>query len=84
MALTAASGVVAYTGDTLIKALMLWAGFTLLFTVLVSLLAIIARNIVLLGVNVVEEVNDQNNVGVAAIEAAIYISIGMFFTALFA
>ena len=51
---------------------------------LVSLLAIIARNIVLLGVNVVEEVNDQNNVGVAAIEAAIYISIGMFFTALFA
>jgi hypothetical protein len=63
---------------------MLWAGFTLLFTVLVSLLAIIARNIVLLGVNVVEEVNDQNNVGVAAIEAAIYISIGMFFTALFA
>ena len=84
LALTAASGVVAYTGDTLIKALMLWAGFTLLFTVLVSLLAIIARNIVLLGVNVVEEVNDQNNVGVAAIEAAIYISIGMFFTALFA
>ena len=84
LALTAASGVVAYTGDTLVKALTLWAGFTLLFTVLVSLLAIIARNIVLLGVNVVEEVNDQNNVGVAAIEAAIYISIGMFFTALFA
>jgi len=37
-----------------------------------------------MGVDVVEEVNSQNNVGVAAIEASIYISIGLFFTALFA
>jgi len=83
LALTAASGVVAY-GDNLVLSLGLWAGVTLLFAVLVSMLAIIARNIVLLGVDVVEEVNKQNNVGVASIEAAIYVSIGLFFTALFA
>ena len=39
---------------------------------------------VLLGVNVIEEVDNQNNIGVAAIEAAIAISIGLFFVALFA
>lgn len=83
LALTAASGVVAY-GENLPLALGLWTGVTVLFAVLVSMLAIIARSVVLMGIDVVEEVNNQNNIGVAAIEAAIYISIGLFFTALFA
>ena len=84
LALTAASGVVAYSEQTLWIALMTWAGITLLFTMLVSLLAVIARNVILAGVDVAEEVDQQHNLGVAAIEAAIYISIGLFFTALFA
>lgn len=84
LAITAASGVVAYDGENLVQALGLWTAISLLFAVLVSLLAIVARNIILMGVDVVEEVNNQNNIGVAAIEAAIYISIGLFFTALFA
>ena len=84
LALTAASGVVAYSEQTLWIALMTWAGVTLLFTMLVSLLAVIARNVILAGVDVAEEVDHQHNLGVAAIEAAIYISIGLFFTALFA
>ncbi len=84
LALTAASGVVAYSEQTLLIALMTWAGVTLLFTMLVSLLAVIARNVILAGVDVAEEVDKQHNLGVAAIEAAIYISIGLFFTALFA
>jgi len=40
--------------------------------------------VILAGVDVAEEVDKQQNLGVAAIEAAIYISIGLFFTALFA
>lgn len=84
LALTAASGVVAYSEETLLIALLTWAGITVLFTMLVSLLAVVARNVILAGVNVVEEVDEQHNLGVAAIEAAIYISIGLFFTALFA
>lgn len=84
LAVTAASGVVAYDVDNLLRALALWSGITVLFAILVSLLAIVARSIILMGVDVVEEVNNQNNIGVAAIEAAIYISIGLFFTALFA
>jgi len=84
LALTAASGVVAYSETSLHIALLTWAGVTLLFTLLVSLLAVVARSVILAGINVVEEVDQQHNLGVAAIEAAIYISIGLFFTALFA
>jgi Domain of Unknown Function (DUF350) len=84
LAITAASGVVSYQTENLIAALIAWAGVTLVFTLLVSLLASIARNAVLYGVDVVEEVDNQNNVGVATIEASISISIGLFFVALFA
>jgi hypothetical protein len=45
---------------------------------------VIARRVILFGVDVVEEVDRQENIGVATIEAAIYISVGLFFTALFA
>lgn len=85
LALTAASGVVAYPSEgSLHIALLTWAGVTLLFTMMVSLLAVVARSVILAGINVVEEVDEQHNLGVAAIEAAIYISIGLFFAALFA
>jgi hypothetical protein len=84
LAITAASGVVAYQADALVVALLLWVGIALVFTVLVSLIASLARKVVLMGVDVVEEVDRQHNVGVAAIEAAIAISIGLFFVALFA
>ena len=50
---------------------------------LASLLTIAARSVVLMGVNVVEEVDKQDNIGVAAIEAAIAIAIGLLFVALF-
>ena len=84
LAITAASGVVGYQTENLVLALLAWAGIALVFSVLVSLIASIARNAVLYGVDVVEEVDDQNNIGVAAIEASISISIGLFFVALFA
>jgi hypothetical protein len=83
LAITAASGVVAYQTENLLMALMVWALVALVFSILVSLIASIARYAVLFGVNVVEEVDHQNNVGVAAIEASISISIGLFFVALF-
>ncbi|MDA1300948.1 MAG: DUF350 domain-containing protein [Proteobacteria bacterium] len=84
LAVTAVSGIVAYRPDALVLALALWAGATLVLTILVSIIASLARHVVLMGVNVIEEVDDQNNVGVAAIEAAIAISVGLFFVALFA
>ena len=83
LALTAASGVVEYDRSNLLLAVGLWAGITLLFSLLVSLLSIAACRVILWGINVVEEVDEQANIGVAAIEAAVYVSIGLFFQALF-
>jgi hypothetical protein len=84
LAVTAASGVAAYNSDALVVALLTWVAVSIIFTVLVSILAIFARKVILAGVDVVDEVDNQKNVGVAAVEAAIYLSIGLFFTALFA
>jgi uncharacterized membrane protein YjfL (UPF0719 family) len=83
LAITAASGVVAYQTENLVMAFLTWTLVALVFSILVSLITSIARSIVLFGVDVVEEVDHQNNVGVAAIEASISISIGLFFVALF-
>lgn len=83
LAITAASGVVAYQPENILVALATWALVALVFTILVSLIASLARSAVLFGVDVVEEVDRQNNIGVAAIEAAISVSIGLFFVALF-
>ena len=83
LAITAASGVVAYQTENLMMALLVWALVALVFAILVSLIASLARYVVLFGVDVVEEVDHQNNIGVAAIEASISISIGLFFVALF-
>ncbi|MBV1877053.1 MAG: DUF350 domain-containing protein [Pseudomonadales bacterium] len=83
LALTAASGIVVYDLDNLPGALAMWALVTLIFAVMVSLLAALARLIILYGVDTVEEVNTQNNIGVAAIEAAIFVAVGLFFIALF-
>ena len=83
LAVTAASGIVAYFTEEIALALLRWVGVALILTIFLSLIASLARKIVLLGVDVVEEVDNQNNVGVAAIEAAIAIAVGLFFVALF-
>ena len=82
LAVTAASGIVAYYTEEIALALLRWVGVALILTIFLSLIASLARKIVLLGVDVVEEVDNQNNVGVAAIEAAIAIAVGLFFVAL--
>ena len=83
LAVTAASGIVAYYPEDIIVALLRWVGVALILTMLLSFIAIVARKVVLFGVDVVEEVDNQNNIGVAAIEAAIAIAVGLFFVALF-
>ena len=83
LAVTAASGIVAYFTEDIALALLRWVGVALILTIFLSLIASLARKLVLLGVDVVEEVDNQNNVGVAAIEAAIAIAVGLFFVALF-
>lgn len=84
LAITAASYFFTYSPDTLVSNLVGWLGFGLIMTIIVTILTTIAKRIILFGINLVEEVDQQHNIGVAAIEMAISISIALILTALMA
>lgn len=84
LAVTAASHFLIYSPDTLVINLIGWLVFGLIMTVLVSLLTTLAKKIVLWGINLVEEVDQQHNIGVASIEMATSISIALILSALMA
>ena len=54
-----------------------WLIVAFTLSVLLFLLAGIARRIILKNINVVEEVDQQHNKGVAFMEAAIFLAIGL-------
>jgi hypothetical protein len=82
LAITAASHFLTYSPETLVMNLLAWLVFGVIMTLLVSILTSVAKRIVLIGINLVEEVDQQHNVGVASIEMAISISIALILTAL--
>jgi hypothetical protein len=84
LAVTAASHFLVYSAETLVMNLIGWLVFGVMMTVLVSLLTALAKRIVLWGINLVEEVDQQHNIGVASIEMATSIAIALILTALMA
>jgi len=84
LAVTAASHFLIYSPETLVMNLIGWLVFGIIMTLLVSLLTSLAKRIVLWGINLVEEVDQQHNIGVASIEMATSIAIALILTALMA
>jgi len=84
LAVTAASHFLVYSPETLVMNLINWLIFGLAMTLLVALLTSLAKRIVLWGINLVEEVDQQHNIGVASIEMATSIAIAMILAALMA
>jgi hypothetical protein len=84
LAVTAASHFLTYSPDTLFTNLVSWFVFAIVMTLLVAVLTAIAKRIVLWGINLVEEVDQQQNIGVACVEMATSISIALILTALMA
>ena len=76
LAVTAASGFVPYNDENVFIACIIWGLFSVILTIALSLIAMAARQIILAKINVVEEVDNQKNMGIAYIEAMIYVSIG--------
>ena len=76
LAVTAASGFVPYDDERIFMACIIWGLFSIILTIALSLIAMAARQIILAKINVVEEVDNQKNMGIAYIEAMIYVSIG--------
>lgn len=78
----AASGLIAYKSLAFVSLAFNWLIVTLLITVAISGLAALARHAVLFKINVVEEVDEQQNIGVACIEATLFIAVGLIVSSL--
>ncbi len=82
LAVGASSGWVTYLSAAKVTSILNWSMTAVIITLAVTPLAILARKFVLPGINVSEEVDDQKNIGVAMIEAVIFIAIGFVFKGL--
>lgn len=85
LAVTAASGLAAYEfgSDPVMQAIR-WGGLSIVMAVILALLALIAEKTVLARIDVSEEVDQQQNIGVGLMEVAVYVAIGLMLTGLLA
>ena len=82
IAVSAAFTAVEYAPDAFMTVFMLWFAVALALFVLLTLVAIVIRHGVLRGVNIGEEVGQQGNIAVGAIEGSIYIVVGLLLAGL--
>ncbi|NOY67864.1 MAG: DUF350 domain-containing protein [Gammaproteobacteria bacterium] len=82
IAVSAAFTVIEYDSDAYITAFMLWFAVALALFILLTLIAVVIRYGVLHKVNVGEEVGEQGNIAVGAIEGSIYIVVGLLLAGL--
>lgn len=77
LAVGAAGHLVEYIHNDPLMSALSWGIVAVVLTFLLSALSFVARRAILAKIDVVEEVDNQQNVGIAFIEAAIFISIGL-------
>ena len=78
LAVTAASGLAPYapSGDPVMQAVV-WGVVSICAAVVLVILTLIAEFAVLAGLDLSEEVDRQRNIGVALVEVAVYLAIGL-------
>ncbi len=84
MAVTAASHFLTYQPSAILTNLLGWLIISVVMAVLMWVIVHIARKIILSDINVAEEIDQQENIGLAAIEVALVIAIAFILVALLA
>ena len=84
LAIKASSGFVTYDAENVWVAVGLWAVMAVVITVVFALLKLVAMKLILPGVDLDEEVDEQKNLGVASIETAVALAIGLTMATLLA
>ncbi|WP_198264188.1 DUF350 domain-containing protein [sulfur-oxidizing endosymbiont of Gigantopelta aegis] len=82
IAVSAAFTAVDFDASALSTVFILWFAIALFLLVLLTVVAIIIRHAVLHGINIGEEVGQQGNIAVGAIEGSIYIVVGLIIAGL--
>jgi len=83
LAVTAASGIAIYTLDNVSFSLLVWSAMAFVMFLAQTVVSIAARLVLLPGIDVGAEVGEQKNVAIGALEAAIYVAVGLVFVGLF-
>ncbi|AWB66790.1 hypothetical protein C2869_10280 [Saccharobesus litoralis] len=78
----AASYFLIYEPTAIVSNLIGWLVISLIMAVVMFVIGRIAKHILLLGINVAEEIDQQDNIGLAAIEMALMITIALMLGAL--
>jgi len=82
LGISAASHLIAYMPETPWISAAIWFLTSVVIAMSITLLSAAARSVILKGINTVEEVDEQQNIGVAFIEAEIFISIAIILSPL--
>ena len=82
ISVTIASNYVYYDTANLMSTLGSWMLFSFIMLTTFTMLAIIAKKLILNGVNINKEVDIQNNIGIATMDMAINLAIAFILTAL--
>lgn len=81
-AITAASNLMVYELYGVNKLLVQWVGISLLVVLVLTLLSWIASKIILWGMKVNDEVINQRNVAIGAVQGTVYIALGLLLSSL--
>lgn len=81
-AVTAASQLLTYHPHAYVSNLLSWLFLAMVFTLMVVIMAWAAKKLILRGIDLVREVDQQHNVGVASIEMALSIGMALLLTGL--
>lgn len=77
LAITGASGLVAYDAQNVWVAVLWWAAMAVIVSAVFAVLKLVAMKLILPGIDTSDEVDNQQNIGVAAIETAVALAIGL-------
>lgn len=81
-AITAASNLMVYELYGVNKLLVQWVGISLLVVLVLTLLSWIASKIILWGMKVNDEVINQRNVAIGAVQGTVYVALGILLSSL--
>ncbi|MCL1141130.1 DUF350 domain-containing protein [Shewanella gaetbuli] len=84
LSFNAASHFIIYIPSAYVSNIIGWLAFSFVMLILMSVIITIVKKLVLAGINLAEEVEQQHNIGIAAVEMAISIAVALILTALMA
>ena len=81
LAVGAGGSLVTYFHEQPLLSAATWGAVAVVLALILSALSLLARKLILAKINVVEEVDSQQNVGIAYVEAVIFIAVGLLLKA---